>query len=219
MGEVNTYPIGLAYNVVSNCVAVNGITGSSFSTDGILNPLIIKTIEIPPFNFSNGDIVTFETVMTKQNTNGGYYYGVWWNTTNSMTGARKVWEATNVTSSSVTFIGSTLTFSSVYFRMEIRDELSDTRTRDPNRTSITTTTGQSNDLFGADTNFTSWERIGTQEGLTSIDWTFWNNALSRGGFFIVAGEVENSSDILRCEWIKISGLSTGTFEDPVARLG
>lgn len=230
MPEVNTYAIGLSYNVVSSCTTNTGITAASYSTFGIRTPAIIRTIEIPPFNFSSGDIVTFEAVMSKQNTNGGYYYSIYWNTNGNLTNARKVWEPVLIDDTDTlvepTWISSTLTYSSVYFRMEIRDELTDTRTLDPHRiytNTIATPGGLTNDLFYK--SYTSgnearaWERVGTQEGLTSIDWTHWNSAFTRGGFFIIAGEVQNSSDILRCEWIKISGLSSATFEDPVSRLG
>jgi hypothetical protein len=212
MGEVNTYLLGKTYNVVSNCVLAptNGVTAAG--------PAVIKTIEMQPFNFSTGDIVTFEAVLSKQGSNGGYYHAVYWNTNPNLTNARKVFESSVNPTDQGVYIPSTSTFSSIYFRMQIVDAASNTRALDPNRVYITDTTKFGTDLF-TNTNVTSvslvWQTVGTQEGLTSIDWNFWDGGGNDGGYFIVAGGVENSLDRLRCEWIKISGLSTGTFTNPI----
>jgi hypothetical protein len=213
MGEVNTYLLGRTYNVVSNCASVTGITAAG--------PAVIKTIEMQPYNFTTGDIVTFEAVLSKQGTNGGYFHEVYWNTNPNLTNARKVFESSVNPSQDGSYIPATSTFSSIYFRMQIVNESSNTTSLDPNRVNVTGTFSLGTDLFArnAGTPSTMWETVGTQEARTSINWTFWDSAGSDGGYFIVAGGVQSSSDILRCEWIKISGQSSATFEDPVARLG
>jgi hypothetical protein len=217
MGEVNTYLLGKTYNVVSNCALAPaaGITAAG--------PVVIKTIEMQPFNFSTGDIVTFEAVLSKQGSNGGYYHEVYWNTNPNLVNARKVFQSAAGPLQG-TFIPATSTFSSIYFRMQIVNEFNNTITLDPTRNFITGLNQFGSDLFSnpniASGNLTLvWETVGTQEGLASIDWTFWDTGGNDGGYFIVAGGVENSADRLRCEWIKISGQSSATFEDPVARLG
>lgn len=208
MPEVNTFPLGKPYNFISDCSANTGITASG--------PAIIRFIEIQPFNFNSGDIVLIEACLAKQGSNGGYYHGVYWNTTNSLTNARKIFESSVYSPDTGTYIGSTLTFSSIYCRVQIVGVTSSTRSLDPNYVYTGTTTGRSNDLFFKDitTPGSVWEQVGTQEGLTSIDWEYWTG--TRGGYIIIAGGVQNSADRLRCEWIKISGLTTGTFEDPAA---
>jgi hypothetical protein len=208
MGITNTYLLGQTYNVVSNCASVTGITASG--------PAVIKSIEIQPFNFSTGDIVTFEAVLSKQGSNGGYFHEVYWNFSPSLVNARKVFESSVNPTQDGSYIPATSTFSSIYFRMQIVNELNDTRTLDPNRVNILGTFSVGTDLFlrNGNTASTMWQTVGTVEGRTSIDWTYWDNAGTDGGYFIVAGGVENSADRLRCEWIKISGLSTGSFEDP-----
>jgi hypothetical protein len=213
MGEVNTYLLGRTYNVVSNCASVTGITAAG--------PAVIKFIEIQPYNFTTGDIVTFEAVLSKQGTNGGYFHEVYWNTNQSLTNARKVFESSVNPSQDGSYIPATATFSSIYFRMQIVNESSNTTSLDPNRVNVTGTFSLGTDLFArnAGTPSTMWETVGTQEARTSIDWTFWDNVGLDGGYFIVAGGVQSSSDILRCEWIKISGQSSATFQDPIGRLG
>jgi hypothetical protein len=135
-----------------------------------------------------------------------------------LTNARKVFESSVNPTDQGVYIPSTSTFSSIYFRMQIVNAASNTRALDPNKVHITGTDKFGTDLFNgiSVTNVSLvWETVGTQEGLASIDWNFWDGGGNDGGYFIVAGGVENSLDRLRCEWIKISGLSTGTFGNPI----
>jgi hypothetical protein len=213
MAEVNTYVIGKSYNVISNCAVNTGIS--------VAGPAIIKSIEIPPFNFSSGDVVTIEACLAKQGSNGGYYHAVYWNTSSSLTNARKVFESSVNPTDNGTYIGSTLTYSSIYCRLQIVSGTTSTKSYDPNYVYTTTVDGRSSDLFLKDTTTpaSTWEQIGTQEGLTSINWEQWSTLSSSGGYFIVAGGVQSTLDVLRCEWIKISGLTTGLFIDPTRAPG
>lgn len=213
MPEVNTYQIGKSYNVISDCSANTGITASG--------PVIIRSIEIPPFNFNSGDIVTIEACLAKQGSNGGYYHAVYWNTNNSLTNARKVFESSTDPNFDGFYIGRTLTFSSIFCRVQIVSSTNSSRSYDPDYIYTPGTFSKSTDLHfrNVTTPASVWQQIGTQEALTSINWEFWNSLGSRGGYFIIAGGVQSSSDRLRCEWVKISGLTTGPFTDPVARVG
>lgn len=211
MAEVNTYVIGKSYNVISDCAVNTGIS--------VVGPAIIKSIEIPPFNFSSGDIVTIEACLAKRGSNGGYYHAVYWNTSSSLTNARKIFESSvNPTDTPGSYIGSTLTYSSIYCRLQIVSGTTSTKSYDPNYIYTTSVDGRSNDLFLKDvtTPASVWQQIGTQEGLTSINWEYWSvpGVSGNGGFIIVAGGVQSTLDVLRCEWIKISGLTTGSFRDP-----
>jgi len=203
MAFVNTYTLGLPYVVISNCQAVTGTTQSTMTA--------IKSIEMPPGNFSAGDIVTFEACLTKSGANSGYFHAVYWSGLNTLTGAQKVFESSvNPTDDGATLRNTSYTYSNIYFRMQIVGPTNSTKTLDPHRTYITATTSCQNDLTAksATTPGSMWERVGTVEGLNSINWRFF---ISNGGYFIVAGGVQNSNDRLTCEWIKISGLSSGTF--------
>jgi hypothetical protein len=119
------------------------------------------------------------------------------------------------------YIPSGLTYSNVYCRLQVvlNDEVLGatyaTYARDPNRSYIATARGGDGTYSTTnDLNFTStsspssfWQKIGTTEGLTSIVWH-----PPSGTYYIhFVGGVENSSDRLRCEWAKISGLSSGSF--------
>lgn len=208
MAITNNFTLGVAYNVVSDCAEVTGITASG--------PVIIKSIEIPPNNFGTGDIVTIQAVLSKAGTSGGYYYGVYWNISNTLTNARKVLESINPTNDGV-YIPSTYTYSNLYYRMQIVSLTQSTRVYDPYYTYTGATAGKGTDLFFRNTTTPGsvFEQVGTQEALTSIDWSYYNGTLLRGGFFIIAGGCENPADRLRCEWIKIANLTTGTFQDVV----
>jgi len=208
MAITNNFTLGVAFNVVSDCAAVTGITTSG--------PSIIKSIEIPPNNFGAGDIVTLQAVLSKAGTSGGYYYEVYWNTSNTLSGARKVLESINPTNDGI-YIPNTYTYSNIYYRMQIVSLTQSTTVYDPYYTYTGATAGKGTDLITRNTTTPGsvFEQIGAQESLTSIDWTYYNETLSRGGFFIIAGGCQNPADRLRCEWIKIANMTTGTFQTAV----
>ncbi len=215
MGEINTYSIGKTYNVLSNAASSTGTTSSTET--------ILKTISWTLGQFGAGDIVTIEAAFSKQGSAGGYYHSVYYNTANNLIGASKIFESSvNPTSDSL-YIPSSLTYSNVFCRLQIvlNDEISgvtySTYARDPNRSYIAVIRGGEGTYSTTnDLNFTTtatpgsfWQKIGTVEGQTSIVWH-----PPSGTYYIhFVGGVENSSDILRCEWAKISGLSNGSFQN------
>jgi hypothetical protein len=213
MGEINTYSIGKTYNVLSDAASSTGTTSSTNT--------ILKTISWTRGQFGAGDIVTIEAAFSKQGSAGGYYHSVYYNTANNLTNAIKIFESSvNPTDDSL-YIPSSLTYSNVFCRLQIvlNDEVLGatyaTYARDPNRSYIAPARGGEGTYSTTnDLNFTStgsagifWQKIGTAEGRTSIVWH-----PPSGTYYIhFVGGVENSSDRLRCEWAKISGLSNGSF--------
>lgn len=210
MAETNTYSIGKAWNVISNCAAVTGITAAG--------PVLIKSIEVPPNNFGSGDIVQIEACFTKAGSNGGYFTDLYWNTTATLTNARLICHGTLNPTDDALYAPSTYTYSNIFRRLQIVSLTASTRSFDPYYQYHTSTFSRATDLLLRDRTSGSssdqYEVIGTFEGLTSIDWTHYNQVTFNGGFIIAAGGVENSNDRLRCEWIKISNLTTGNFTVP-----
>lgn len=215
MGEINNYSVGRTYNVLSDAASS---TGTTSSTDAIL-----KTISWTRGQFGAGDIVTIEAAFSKQGSAGGYYHSVYYNTANNLTNAIKIFESSvNPTDNSL-YIPSGLTYSNVYCRLQVvlDDEVSGatyaTFAKDPNRSYVGTRGGgdgtysTTTDLhFSSTSNAASfWQKIGTIEGRTSIVW----HPPSGTRYIHFVGGVENSSDRLRCEWAKISGLSNGSFSN------
>lgn len=218
MGEINSYSVGRTYNVLSDASSSTGTTSST--------EVILKSLSWTVGQFGAGDIVTIEAAFSKQGSSGGYYHAVYYNTDNNLTNARKIFESSVNPTNDGIYIPSSLTYSNVYCRLQIvlNDEALGatyaTYARDPNRSYITPVRGgegtysTTNDLnfissglvFG---NTPFWQKIGTIEGLTSIVWR-----PPSGTYYIhFVGGVENSSDRLRCEWAKISGLSNGSFSN------
>jgi len=216
MAETNTYTIGKAWNVISNCAAVTGITAAG--------PALIKAIEVPPNNFGAGDIVQIEACFTKQGSSGGYFTELYWNTTATLTNARLIGQGTvNPTYDSI-YAPATYTYSNFFRRIQIVSLTQSTKALDPYH-QYSSGSGNLSATFsrGIDLLFSSrisgvsdnqWEIIGTFEERTSIDWTHYNQITFNGGFIIAAGGVQNPNDRLRCEWIKISNLTTGNFTVP-----
>lgn len=213
MGEINRYSLGTTYNVLSDAASSTGTTSSSET--------ILKTLSWTIGQFNEGDIVTIEAAFSKQGSAGGYYHAVYYNTANNLTNARKVFESSVNPTTDGVYITSSLTYSNVFCRLQV--VLDDSATgltyatyaKDPSRSYIATARGgdgtysTTTDLhFSSTSNATSfWQKIGTTEGLTSIEW----HPGSGTRYIHFVGGVENSSDRLRCEWAKISGLSNGSF--------
>jgi hypothetical protein len=228
MGEINSYSVGRTYNVLSDASSSTGTTSST--------EVILKSLSWTVGQFDIGDVVNIEAAFSKQGTAGGYFHAVYYNTDNNLTNARKVFESSvNPTDNSI-YIPSGLTYSNLFCRLQV--VLNDnsiggtfaTFAKDPNRSyarasgvspfggdgTYSTTT----DLHFSSTNVSGsspfgffWQKIGTTEGLTSIEWTP-PGAVTR--YIHFTGAVENSSDRLRCEWAKISGLSSGSFDNSVS---
>lgn len=210
MGKTNTYTLGKALSVISNCALVTGITSSV--------PTLIKSIEVPPNNFGAGDIVQIEACFTKQGSSGGYFTELYWNATATLTNAKLIGQGTVNPTYDGIYAPSTYTYSNIFRRLQIVSLTQSTKASDPYRQYISGTFSRGTDLLIANTSGSPgepWEIIGTFETsineITSINWTQYNNISLNGGFIIAAGGVQNSNDRLRCEWIKISGITTGTF--------
>jgi hypothetical protein len=210
MAETNTYSLGKAWNVISNCAAVTGITASG--------PALIKSIEVPPNNFGVGDIVQIEACFSKQGSSGKYFTELYWNTSATLTNARLICHGTLNPTYDGDYAPASFTYSNIFRRVQIVSLTNSTRSFDPYNTFNSSTFSRGTDLFFRDrvsgTVDDQYQIIGTQESLGSIDWTHYNQIALNGGFIIAAGGVENSNDRLRCEWIKISNLTTGNFTVP-----
>ncbi len=225
MGEINRYSIGRTYNVLSDASSSTGTTSST--------EVILKSLSWTVGQFDIGDVVNIEAAFSKQGTAGGYFHAVYYNTANNLTNARKIFESSvNPTNDSL-YIPSSLTYSNVFCRLQV--VLNDnsiggtfaTFVKDPNRSYVrpsivspfggdgtysTTTDLHFSSVAGSGTPL-FWQKIGTVENLTSIEWTP-PGVVTR--YIHFTGGVENSSDRLRCEWAKISGLSSGSFDNSVS---
>ncbi len=212
MSLVNTHSIGdKTYYVLSSASTNAGITASSvYPSDTVM-----RTINMPPNIFTVGDVVTIEACISKQGSNDQYQFGVYWSTGNTLpvNGPQILIGLSGL-------VPATATYSNFYRQLVILGTASTTQgTKTAVNTDVTTLAS------GIDLNpisaVTTFDKIGKYEGLNSINWEQaqfdLNGNYVRGGWFIVAGAVLNSSDRLRCEWIKISGMAGGSFEVPGVR--
>jgi len=215
MGLTNTYTLGKAWSVISNCALVTGITAAG--------PALIKSIEVPPNNVGAGDIVQIEACFTKQGSSGGYFMELYWNETATLTNARLIGQGTVNPTYDGIYAPDTYTYSNIFRRIQVVSLTQSTKAFDPyhqytsGSANLSGTFSRGTDLLIASKDNSGgqpWEIIGTFESRTSIDWTEYSSLSLNGGFIIAAGGVENSNDRLRCEWIKISNITTGSFTLP-----
>jgi hypothetical protein len=212
MSLVNTHSIGDKTYCVLSSVSTN--TGTTTISNYWDTNVAIRTINMPPNIFTVGDVVTIEACMSKQGSNGTYQYNVYWSTNSTLT-ANGPQILVGVSGT----VPSTATYSNFYRKLVILGTASSTQG---------TKVMVDNDIIAAQSgidlnpvnNVITFDKVGAYEVKNSINWEqaqFDEDIYLNGGYFIVAGGVSNSNDRLRCEWIKISGMASGSFDIPVGR--
>jgi hypothetical protein len=209
MPLVNTHAFSdQEYYITSSATSTTGITSSNFPPfSGTTNRM--RTLEMRPNIFTVGDVVTIDACITKQGTAGTYKFWVYWNTNTTFTNAILVGVSGTVPATSTySCFRRTLAIAGTAGSVLGTRVMADS----------TVTLFESGIDTVAINSTPNYEKVGDQEGLNSIDWDFasydLNGNFSAGSYFIVAGNVSNSNDRLRCEWIRVSGMAGGSFVIP-----
>lgn len=199
MPRVNTNPIPNK-NYLSK-VASNLPPGSTNST----SDAVLGAISLDPNTFTVGDVVLLEAVVTKSGSSGGYFWNVVWGTSTS----QDIFNDVPIFESPS--YAATATYSNCYKYMVIAGTAGSvlgTAVYDQQRQIDTNTQQDTTDL---------WTRITNVDNL-SIDWNYAfflsSGTYNNGGYFKVIGSVQNSSDRIRLEWMRVSGYASGSFNVP-----
>lgn len=212
---LNSFGVGESYQFFNYVGPGTSQTQSSVTGTWV----ILGSVLVPTGYFLAGDVVTVESVCTKQGTVDNWYLGMFINTTNTLNGAKLIGYCMNSKPAN-----SSLTYSIIQRRLHIvsTDGAGDgTKVFDfdydhSGGTSSFGNLTHDHYAFGVLTPPVSYDRIGsngtynTSTGAMSGVSTTSPNWGGSDHRVIIAGYTDNpSSSPIRCEWIRVAGKAEG----------
>lgn len=208
---LNSFGVGESYLYFNYVGPGTSVTQSSVTGTWIR----LASVQVPVGFFIGGDVVTVESVCTKQGSVDGWYLGMFINTSNSLSNAKLIGYCMNDMPSN-----SSLTYSLIYRRLHI---ITTNGSGDGTKVfdydwGFNSGTASTHDHFAVGSNIAPaiYNRIGNNGTYSTTLGEMSNNSINSpdwGGsnqWIIIAGYTENpNSSPIRCEWMKVSGKAEG----------